>query len=451
MNTRTPPPRDRDRSAMELSVPGQLELLVESEAVWRAVQQAEACHDSTRSGGSPRRYGFMDIIVVEVAAHLYGRGNADAVRILSDRQLWSRLRRCAEAAFPNDPTRRLSPQAPTRSQCYRARNHLLAGETLETLKRALRREAVNIVTEMGMFDADAQSWTHPSKSQVIVGDSTWIPAEVRFRGGSTETPDGEVVTLASPSADGTVILDAELVPNHHRRTGRDEANRAVAMLRRLLDESGDRLRPGLRGLVYDTALDAEAIDDVLAMKVLPIVKVPRTAGGELRHGDLGDHTFTTGDGAKHTLRVRAVNGSPTVTLTDNGVETPLRLRRSGIQWEHADQQWVAHGRYVIPPALAVPDHLRGASATIRLNSTRDEANSGQRRTRTLRAIPEADPAFDALSGAREDVERLSPEVRRSARRGLASDALRVAVCQALRLARVTAAYHRRTASDADAA
>ena len=55
-------------------------------------------------------------------------------------------------------------------------------------------------------------------------------------------------------------------------------------------------------------------------------------------------------------------------------------------------------------------------------------------------------------GAREDVERLSVDLRRAARRGFAPDAFRIAVYQALRLARVAAAYHQRiSAPDADAA
>ena len=95
-----------------------------------------------------------------------------------------------------------------------------------------------------------------------------------------------MVTLAGCSPDGKklIVFDSELIPNDNIANRRNDADWAVEMLRRLLDENGDAVRDGLRGLVYDMSMTSAVIDRTLDMRVLPITKTPRSAGGGIRRG-----------------------------------------------------------------------------------------------------------------------------------------------------------------------
>ncbi len=156
----------------------QLKHFVACEPIWALVEKLEAFHNTATPalrGGAGPRYTLMDIVVMEAATQLYGSGR-EAERQLSDPQTWGRLRRAGARAFPKDSNRRLSPNAPSRHQHYRARRRYLCGEALTVLKRGLRAEAVSAAVGMGMFDPAAGSCARPHRSQCIVGDMTWIAA-----------------------------------------------------------------------------------------------------------------------------------------------------------------------------------------------------------------------------------------------------------------------------------
>ena len=380
---------------------------------------------------------------MEAATWLYG-SSRDAARNLGDPLVWARLRHAARRAFPNDPKRRLSKRAPSRHQHYRARQTYFCGEAFAALGRDLRREALRAATHMGMLDPARGSWTHPDTTQCIIGNATWIPAatnqhrrgplapdtgkpRARNRGtdigyntsdGPRKIPARVLVMLACRNSDsgGSIVLDAEPMPsdNSPDREVRSDADQAVEMLRRLLDENEDLLRPGLRGSTYDMAISSEAIDTVLDMRVLPITKTPRSACDGNRRASLGNHTFTAPDGTEHDHYVTAIGGSPAVVLTDSrGVEAAVPLRRQHIYWGHGGQQRnIAHCRYAMPDSPAIPKNLRGASTPIRLNSTNQEVHSRPhtRRTRALRAIPETDPSL-AVFAIREDTESIFLSLR----------------------------------------
>ncbi|MYC47803.1 MAG: hypothetical protein F4X45_05685 [Chloroflexi bacterium] len=239
-----------------------------------------------------------------------------------------------------------------------------------------------------------------------------------------------------------IVLDAEL--RDGAVTGHNDADRAAAMLRRLLEEHGDTLRPGLRGLVYDTAMTSDTVDEVLDMGTLPITRVPRSRGGGYKSVNLGTCPFTGADGTQHDHEVVAVNGAPTVVLTDsNGDEVAVPLHRKQIRWENSQSRHVAYGHYTMPNTPPVPTHLRGASTVIRLNSLDSEARSRKRRTRALRAIPEGDTGFGHLYGIREDVEAIFADIKRGAGRlhGSGDIDFRIVVCQMLSIVRAVAARH----------
>ena len=110
--------------------------------------------------------------------------------------------------------------------------------------------------------------------------------------------------------------------------------------------------------------------------------------------------------------------------------------------------------------MAIPDHhvvpkpLRGATTTIRLNSTPTEIHTDPhtRRTRSLRACPEADPAFAAF-GVREDIESTFSDFKYRTRKKLTStyedeNRFHFIAYMLMRLSRALSAYHKHTATSA---
>ena len=389
--------------------------LVASEHVWRVVEHVETAVPTL----GRRRYTLMDIVVMEAATQIFDNRRR-AERHLSDPACWKRLRRAATRAFPRDPTRRLASRPPSRSTHYRARHTYGCGEALTELKRAVRTEAVEVSTLMGMFTPGAGSWTAPDRTQSIIADCTWIAASTKYQppGRRSDVQRGRELVMFSARGPGNerLLLDAEFVfrRNDSTRAAGIAADHAVAMLDRLLAENRT-LRRGVRGFVHDTALSAEGIDKVLDLGVLPIIRVPKVAGGTCRRVNLGTQTFTARDGTQHDHQVIAIGGAPTVALPDSrGVSTVVELDRQQIRWEHNNHHNTAYGRYAIPNTPSVPAHLRGAVTVIRINSTNKESNSGKRRSWALRAIPENDAAFVALFGVRADVEAAFADLKRPA-------------------------------------
>ncbi|MYK76474.1 MAG: hypothetical protein F4016_06025 [Acidimicrobiaceae bacterium] len=435
----------------------QLEMIVESDVVGDLAEQLEAFHQSRGHAGRRHQYTFMDILVTSAAAQLCG-SDREAIRVLDDPSMWEWLRNAAAATFPGDLSRRLSPRAPSRYQLYRARRSYFSGDALEVLKRGLRAAAVRAAADLGAFDPSTGTWTHPDKSQCVVGDATWIPASARrgkgpnkrylSTGDSGNGPrpvDGrELVVLSCRGSSDSecMVLDAEL--SDGAVTARNDADRAAAMLRRLLDEHGDTLRPGLRGLLYDMAMTSDTVDKVLDMGILPITRVPRSSDGGHQSVSFGTCPFTGVDGTEYDHDVVAINGAPAVVLTDSdGDKVAVPLSRKQIRWENSGSRHVAYGHYAMPHTPPVPTHLRGASTVIRLNSLDSEARSRKRRTRALRAIPEGDAGVDHLYGTREGVESTLADLKSGAGRirGSRNIDFQIVVCQMLSIVRAIAARH----------
>ena len=207
---------------------------------------------------------------------------------------------------------------------------------------------------------------------------------------------------------------------------------------------------------YDesVAMDSEGIDNVLAKRVIPIVKTQKLPGGKYRHGNLGRHEFTLSNGKTRDLDIKTVNGSMCVKLPDgHGAPTAIPLQRAHFYWgDETKQGHTAYLKMRIPNDSGAPNRFKGATATVRLNSTDLEVHNRPhtRRTRSLRPIPEADPDF-SLHGAREDIESTFSDLKYRIRDKLCShfeDRFRFnIICyQLLRLSRTLSAYNGRSPS-----
>ena len=392
----------------------QLEMIVESDVMWVLAEQLEAFHQS-RGSSCRHQYTLMDILVTSAAAQLCGSDRA-AIRQLNDPSMWGRLCDAAAAAFPGDSSRRLSPRAPSRYQLYSARQNHFSGNALDVLKHGLRAAAVRAAADLGAFDPSAGTWTDPDKSQCVVGDATWIrgsdshgkgPERRYFSAddlGRVLRPavGRELVVLSCRGSNGSdpIMLDADLGEGVESGVGLNDADRATAMLRRLFEEHGDTLRPGLRGLVYDTAMTSDTVDQVLEMGVLPITRVPRSPDGSHQSVNLGTCPFTGADGTQHDHDVVTINGAPAVVLTDSdGDEITVPLSRQQIRWKNIESRHVAYGHYAIPDTPSVPTHLRGASTVICFNSLDNEAASRRRRPGRCGPYPRVTPTSTACTAS----------------------------------------------------
>ena len=282
-------------------------------------------------------------------------------------------------------------------------------------------------------------------------------------GKPTKIPCRELVMLSCRTGYGNerILLDADfMAPKGSReREGRNEADKSLDMLERLTDENHDLLRGepgGIKVFIHDMAMDSEAIDRALGNRWLPVVKVPRLADGKYRDGNLGPHTFTSPNGRTETHDVKTLNGSCFVWLpTSRGTEMAVPLRRVHIYWgTEGKRRSIAYCCVALPDDPDVPAGLRGATTTIRLNSTDEEIHNSPhtRRTRSLRPIPEADPDFD-IFGGREDIESTFSDFKYRTRGRLCSiheDRYRFNIVSymILRLSKTLNAYHKRTATTA---
>ena len=481
--------RDIEANPDERSHLQQLEDLVASEFLWELIEKLEEFHNTRRPAhrrGRKRGYNLMDIQILETGTHLYDNPSDVQRNLRNDRKNWKRLRRAAKKAFPNNKSRRLSKTAPSRHQVYRACRDYFSGDALAEFRRWYRRTAVQIAKDIGIFDPKAGSWTHPHKSQSMVGDMTWMRGATQFHrdkpfipgtgkarrfdphadyhhtsdGKPTKVPGRELVMLSCRTGYGNerIPTDAEFMPRKKSplRKGRNEADQSLDMLERLLDETRDLLCGGMKCFIHDMAIDSEALDRALNDRLLPIAKTPKLAEGKYRHDNLGPHKFTTPSGRTETHDAKTCNGSVWVLLPNSrGKEVAVPLQRAHFYWgTEGKERSIAYCEVAIPHHPDVPASLRGATTVVRLNSTDEEIHNTPhtRRTRSLRPIPEADPDFK-IYGGREDIESLFSDLKRHTRGKLCSidedrNLFNIFSYMILRLSRSLNAYHKRTATTA---
>ena len=219
-----------------------------------------------------------------------------------------------------------------------------------------------------------------------------------------------------------IVLDMDFMKPKGDPERVTESTQVVEMLGRLIDENTNTnsddsddsdddadLTAGIRGFGYDMALSSEGIDKVLDRHLVPVVKVPRLKGNRFRGQALGPHKFTDAAGEDlGDIDVKTLNGCPWVWLASGNKLQAVPLKRRKLQWgTRGKQKTILYMRAAIPVADDVPEPLQGATTLIRVNSTDEEIKNKPRHTRrslSLRAIPEADPHFEEIFGAREDIE-----------------------------------------------
>ena len=172
--------------------------------------------------------------------------------------------------------------------------------------------------------------------------------------------------------------------------------------------------PGMRTVVYDGAMYPVHIDRALSAGLIPINHVQLTAKGEVATFNIGEHTFTTSSGAKHTAVVTFIDGPPCVTIATVEGRHDIELVRGQNKPRHNADGTVTHyAHWAYPDDPIVPAHLRGAHALIRFSPTDEELASGRTRSRAARMIPRGDPDFPPTYGSRNNTENRHHQLKLS--------------------------------------
>ena len=159
-------------------------------------------------------------------------------------------------------------------------------------------------------------------------------------------------------------------------------------------------------------VEGRDVERQLDLGLTQIGKVPRTKGKNRRVAEfnLGPYEFrhktpSGGTQAVATLPLFALDGAPIIKRVDGDRivhHIPLVRKRHNLQ--HYTRRCTLYVEWALPHHL-IPDHLVGAFASVRHNSTPEElAVSASGRSSALRVIPEHDPDFDHLMGLRSDPE-----------------------------------------------
>lgn len=438
--------RDATGPRLHLSNPARLELVVRDDGIWKIVEALIAILEAstpTRRLGRKRESGVFDIVLFGVATWVYGSWLAVHDN-MADPETWGRLVRAAEDAWPDHPQRRLSPSPPNRWKHYRARQSYLNDYLCDVMAEKYRGVAAEAAVGMGMFDPTSGSFTRPAKTQLVQGDGTWVSAASKIhrskafdaKTGKTRRHDPNAdhyhdkkdkkyragpgrmlvkIIVHNSNTQERIILDTVAMPprSHPARKGRNDADFAVDMFLRFIEENPETTK-GAHGLIYDMAIDSEAIDRLQDAGRHAIAKVSRIPGGDYSSVNLGMHDFKTVDGGSFSRKVIGADGSTSVRYVDgDGNGVLVELERVQTKRNRRKDSTAIYSEYRIPDEPVVNrDHV-GATTWVRHNSTPAErqTNPHRRRTRALRTVAESEPAFKVY-GARQTTESSNSDLKR---------------------------------------
>lgn len=138
-------------------------------------------------GGRPREYPTFLVLLIDAMAN--GDLGFQSVRkvmdTLSTDLIWNHARHVLEAAYPNDPSRRLPAKPPSRTWFHK---RLKAGvlDSLNDLRAALTDTGIVTARELGLLDPDGPgSYANPHRSRVIVADGKVIETLNKVTPGDT--------------------------------------------------------------------------------------------------------------------------------------------------------------------------------------------------------------------------------------------------------------------------
>ena len=411
--------------------------------LWEYAETLEKDIQQTPRLGRPREHTVFEALMFEIASAFRG-SYRDIARTFADPKTWQRLQNTIAQAWPGHPRRRLSNKPISREQHHRFRERHLHGETLQELRQIVNDIVLNAASHVGLFTAEAGSVNHPATTQFITGDGTWIPCMYKngprqiinpktgkirpFDPGAVayHTPTGKigqgafgqqaVLAIArGPYRNERIVLDTAFKP-----PGKSDATVFCDMALNLRKQN-PHLRKGLRGVVYDMALYPTDIDRFLDAGIIPVSKVQRTRTNKPAAVNLGKHTFTSPKGNRTATEVIALDGTPCIIVrNENGTDSYMPLQRVHTQLNRHVHVTTVYATWEAPDHPLAPPTLIGATTRIRHNSTTEERETGKRRTRALRVIPEGtDPDFDRIFGLRQDPESTNSHIKSLLRNGRA--------------------------------
>ncbi len=419
------PPRMRTRYTEPLPISGSqmVCMYAMNNAIWTLADALERKLDRGLGPGRPSKATVIEVILWLCAANQFPSYRRVS-RHMDDRQIWNILREAVANAWPDRPERRLPSKPMSRDQFNRLRKRLFTTiPDLDVLLSGLVTDIeIPIAVKIGCF-VDDDSWTHPSKHNMIAGDATWIqsrfnrcsskptvdpitgeihydrcdPDAVSYR--NNEQAPGNYLISAIARTEyphERVILDA-LYTSQKGVDGRIFTDRALQLVKKVSH---------VRGFVYDMALHAAEIDRIQNSGLIAVAKVPRRKDGNFASHSLGAHNFRLGS-SKFSETIVTNDGTPGINVVVNGHRQFVPLVRKQLKFRGS----TLYGVWQVPDDPNVPRSQRCAKVLIRQSSTDEEARLDERRTRSLRAIPEGDPDFRKLFGLREDTESMHNDLK----------------------------------------
>jgi len=409
---------------LELSIPQQIQAIAAWSGLWELAEKMESQESPRSRTGRPRQCRAADVLLFNIACSILGSARATH-RFFRDSVQWQLICDTAAAAYPDDPTRRLSVSGITRNQhaSYR-KAQLEFDDAIEGLATAFETLCAEIAIATGMCDPARGSWTEPAAENMVRGDGTWLPSlynsssptyidpttgeiiPTRFDPDATAYRDNSLangnmlvsVIARNPYPNERLILALDFKPHSNM----SDATLAVDMALRIFPQL-----PGMQGFVYDMALHATDYDRLLSKGLIPVSKAQRTKTGKVPVFNLNECEFTLTDGTKKYLVVQAVDGTPRIELVIGDERQSVGLVR--IKTKRISDRtdtYRFYGTWQIPNLPGIPRNLRNATTPIRHNSSKHEIADNTPRTRALRVIPETDDSFDRLFGLREDSESM---------------------------------------------
>ena len=383
-----------------------------------------------RRRGRPRRNTAADMLAYRQIELVCKGMNAADREISPDphaglvRSLWDETREVLERAWPDHPERRLSAEPVNRTKFHNFRKRFLTDDMVEQIGLALSDKAVEGALDIGLLDPDRGTHTSPHTTQQIYGDGCWFSGMLNHTAKVRRDPDAaEFFNLDGTRADApghlaartyvrgtdpntriTLTVDTKDPAAGPMSDARIAVNRVIGLLDR-----HPRLREGAKGFVFDMALRSAEHDDLLHAGLIGISHTPKTANGRPAARNLGAHKFRTGTNTVATMTVTAIDGAPTITLTDgNGDDLAVPLQGGQVRrrWRKRLGRYAMYRDWHLPHQDHVPQHLQGVTTEICHNSsdTECEVKHHKRRTTALRVFPDYDPVMIENYGIREDSE-----------------------------------------------
>ena len=408
---------------LDLSDIQKVQMNVTSDGFWEMADELTS-HTQRRKPerGRKREHRIADWLVFWGAKTVYGGNARKTARQLQDPQNWWLISEAVKQRWPDDPNRWLSPRPITRSQYHYFRENYLDDETIERLCGINEDCSAQKAQHNGQFDPKAGSMTHPSKSQGIAGDATWLETmtgvhEPTERNRDKYDPDAVYYHTSEDRPTRGHKLVLSVAHNGHRQEsvilafepkpkGITEAELFFEQVNRLI-RNNPQIKFGLRFVAYDMALDSATQDCFLDIGINPVSKVRHTKGGNPAAVNLGPHKFQKNGTLALNQNVTAVDGASCVIFTDAEGDdryVPLRLREVLLRPQAT--RILIYAVMELPDDPAVPENLVGAKTEIRMNSTPEEieANPHQRRTRAVRIFAEGVAEQFQVFGLREFAE-----------------------------------------------